>query len=102
MKKAKRTRRAFAPQQKITAVLSVWTERRTTAEMCRELSVSPTLFNQWQNQAMEGMLTALSPKRPLQPALLNTRLTRLIEKALPDPTDKLQKRLEAIEKARAT
>ena len=102
MKKAKRTRRAFAPQQKITAVLSVWTERRTTAEMCRELSVSPTLFNQWQNQAMEGMLAALSPKRAQEPALLNTRLTRLIEKTLPDPTDKLQKRLKAIEKTRAT
>ena len=30
------------------------------------------------------------------------KFARLIEKNLPDPTDKLQKRLEAIEKARAT
>ena len=100
MKKAKRSRRSFAPQQKITAVLSVWTERRSMAEMCRQLSVSPALLNQWQNQAMEGMLAALSPKRPEEPAALNTRLTRLIEKNLPDPTDKLQRRLQAIEKAR--
>ena len=102
MKKAKRVRRSFAPQQKITAVLSVWTERRTTAEMCREASVSTTLFNQWQNQAMEGMLTALGPKRPQQPPPLNARLTRLIEKNLPDPSAKLQKRLKAIEKSQST
>lgn len=102
MKKAKRNRRSFAPQQKITAVLSVWTERRTTAEMCRELSVSPALLNQWQNQAMEGMLTALSPKRCEQQPVLNARLTRLIEKSLPDPTAKLQKRLKAIEKSQST
>lgn len=102
MKKTKRNRRSFAPQQKITAVLSVWTERRTTAEMCRELSVSPALLNQWQNQAMEGMLTALSPKRPEQQPILNARLTRLIEKNLPDPTAKLQKRLKAIEKSQST
>ena len=62
--------------------------------------MSPALLNQWQNQAMEGMLAALSPKRPREPAPLNTRLRRLIEKNLPDPTDKLQKRLQAIEKAR--
>jgi transposase-like protein len=99
---SKRVRRSFAPQQKITAVLSVWTERRTTAEMCRELSVSPALLNQWQTQAMEGMLTALSPKRAEQQPVLNARLTRLIEKSLPDPTAKLQKRLKAIEKSQST
>ncbi len=102
MKKAKRNRRSFAPQQKITAVLSVWTERRTITEMCRELSMSPALLNQWQNQAMEGILTALSPKRAEQQPVLNARLTRLIEKNLPDPTAKLQKRLKAIEKSQST
>ncbi len=51
---------------------------------------------------MEGMLTALSPKRAEQQPVLNARLTRLIEKSLPDPTTKLQKRLKAIEKSQST
>ena len=101
MKKTKQ-RRSFDPHQKITAVLSVWTERRTMTQMCRELSISSNLLNQWQNQAMEAMVTALSPKRPGQSKTLNPRLSRLIEKNLPDPTAKLQKRLKAIEKARAS
>lgn len=100
MKKTKQ-RRSFDPHQKITAVLSVWTERRTMTQMCRELSISSNLLNQWQNQAMEAMVTALSPKRP-ESKTLNPRLSRLIEKNLPDPTVKLQKRLKAIEKARAS
>lgn len=98
----KTARRHFDPQQKITAVLSVWTERRSTSQMCQEMAISPALLNQWQNQAMEGMLTALSPKKKNQPAVLSSRLTRLIEKRLPDPTAKLQKRLKAIEKSKAT
>jgi len=48
------------------------------------------------------MVTALSPKRPGQSQTLHPRLNRLIEKNLPDPTVKLQKRLKAIEKARAS
>jgi transposase-like protein len=102
MKAARRTRRRFDPQQKITAVLSVWTERRTISQTCQEMAISPALLNQWQNQAMEGMLTALSPKRSDQPAMLPSRLEKLIERSLPDPTAKLQKRLKAIEKSKAS
>ena len=101
MKRTKQ-RRSFDPHQKITAVLSVLTERRTTSQMCQELSISSSLLNQWQNQAMEAMVTALSPKRPGQSETLNPRLSRLIDKNLPDPTAKLQKRLKAIEKASAS
>ncbi len=100
--KRTRQRRSFDPHQKITAVLSVWTERRTTTQMCRELSISSSLLSQWQNQAMEAMVTALSPKRKNDPKTLNPRLNRLLEKNLPDPTAKLQKRLKAIEKASAS
>ena len=98
----KTARRLFDPQQKITAVLSVWTERRTTTQVCRELAISSSLLNQWQNQAMEAMLVALSPKKSQQSTELNSRLKRLIEKNLPDPTEKLQKRLQAIKKAKAS
>ena len=97
MKTSQRTRRVFDPQQKITAVLSIWTERRTSAQVCQELSISPTLLGQWQNLAIEGMLKALDPttKAPLPP--LNHRLTRLIEKKLAAPNAKLEKRLRRIQ-----
>ena len=45
--------------------------------------------------------TALSPKKDDQPAMLPQRLEKLIERSLPDPTAKLQKRLKAIEKAKS-
>ena len=98
----KTTRRSFDPQDKIMAVLSVWTERRSIAQMCQEMAVSPALLSQWQNQAMEAMVAALSPKTPDKPAALNARLTRLIEKNLPDPTARMEKRLKAVQKAAKT
>jgi transposase-like protein len=91
-------RRVFDPQQKITAVLSIWSERRTSAQLCQELDISAALLGQWQNLAIEGMLRALDPKQkdPLPP--INQRLSRLIERKLAGPTGKLTKRLRAIQK----
>ena len=88
-------------EQKITAVLSVWTERRSPAQLCQEMDIIPALLGQCQNEAIEGMLSALEPKRsePLPP--LNQQLTRLIEKKLADPSGKLEKRLRAIQKGKS-
>ncbi len=94
-------RRVFDPQQKITAVLALWSERRTTAQLCQELDIRAALLCQWQNLAIEGMLRALDPKQkdPLPP--INQRLARLIEKKLTGPAGKLEKRLRAIQKGKA-
>ena len=101
MNTAKRTRRIFDPEQKITAVLSIWTERRTSAQICQELDISPNLLGQWQNLAIEGMLKSLDPskKDPLPP--LNNRLSRLIAKKLNGSEKKLQARLKAIQKTKS-
>ena len=82
-------------------MLSLWSERRTSAQLCQEMDISPALLGQWQNLAIEGMLRALDPKKkdPLPP--INRRLSRLIEKKLAGPTGKLEKRLRAIQKAKA-
>ena len=80
---------------------TLWTERRTPAQVCQQMDISPALLGQWQNLAIEGMLSALGPKRSegaLPP--LNQRLTRLIEKKLADPSGKLEKRLKAIQKVK--
>ena len=101
MNTIKQPRRVFDPQQKITAVLSIWSERRTSAQLCQEMEISPALLGQWQNLAIEGMLRALDPKQkdPLPP--INQRLSRLIEKKLSGSKGKLEKRLRAIQKTKA-
>jgi len=62
-------------EQKCRAVLSVWTERRTPVEVCRELGISWNILNQWQERAMEGMLQALQARVPVEKGVaLNPRL----------------------------
>ena len=102
----KRVRRVFEAREKLSAVLSIWTERRTASEVCRELSISYTLLDGWQNQAMEGMLSALEPKRKNKerPAL-NQRLEKLIERKITKRNgalEKLEDRLETVQRKRKT
>ncbi len=69
-------------EEKCRAVLSVWTERRKPGEVCRELGVAWNLLNQWQERAMEGMLSALQPRVPVmeKTVALNSRLAVLLER----------------------
>ena len=98
--KTRRTRRVFDPRQKITAVLSIWTEQKTLSQVCNEMKISWTLIDRWQNQDMEGMLTALSPKRKKdQTRQLNPKLIQLIDKKVNNTTlVNLDKRLKKIQK----
>jgi transposase-like protein len=69
------------------------------SQVCREMSISWSLLDQWQNQAMEGMLTALSPKRPQTTQELPSRLQKLIDKKLSgNNLVKLEKRLKTIQR----
>jgi hypothetical protein len=72
---------AYGAMEKCRAVLSVWTERRKPAEVCRELSIPWMALSLWQKRAMEGMLQALEPRVRLDkgPAL-SSRLQSLLEK----------------------
>ncbi len=79
----KRERKAsrHTAEEKCRAVLSVWTERRKPGEVCQELGVTWNLLNQWQDQAMEGMLLALQPRASVERAVaLNPRLAVLLER----------------------
>jgi len=77
----RRTLQNFGAMEKCRAVLSVWTERRKPAEICRELSIPWMLLSQWQKRAMEGMLQALEPRVSLDrgPAL-SPRLQTMLER----------------------
>jgi transposase-like protein len=52
----------YGAAEKCRAVLAVWTERQRAAAVCRELGVSATLFCQWQERALTGMLEALEAR----------------------------------------
>ena len=100
MTTTKTVRRVFEAQQKITAVLSLWSERRSSAQLCQEMDISPALLGQWQHLAIEGMLRALDPRQKDPLPLVNRRLSRLIEKKLSGSNSKLEKRLRAIQKTK--
>ena len=86
-KKPRRPVRRFSAADKCRAVLTLWTERRSVSELCRELEVKWNVLNQWQEQAMDGMLHALEPKRvvPCGQVPLATRLQSLLERKTARP-----------------
>lgn len=60
MKTAEQDR--YGAADKCRAVLTVWTERKQASVLCREMGVSGSLFSQWQDRAVSGMLEALEPR----------------------------------------
>ena len=52
----------YGAVEKCRAVLAVWTERKKASVLCREMEVSASLFSQWQDRAVSGMLEALEPR----------------------------------------
>ena len=67
------------PEEKCRAVLAVWTEKRRSSELCREMGVRWLQFHSWEKQAIKGMLLALQPS-PERSVALNRHLTLLLEK----------------------
>ena len=67
--------------QRCQAVLSLWTEKRKPAQICRELDINWQILSHWQDRAMEGMLQALQPRVNLDDGPgLSPRLEGLLEK----------------------
>jgi len=60
MKTAEQDR--YGAVEKCRAVLAVWTERKQASVLCREMGMSASLFSQWQDRALSGMLEALEPR----------------------------------------
>ena len=67
-------------QDKVQAVLAVWTERCKPAEVCRQLNINWITFNHWQRRAMEGMIQALESRVNLTKGeALSPRLQALLQ-----------------------
>ncbi len=87
-------------QEKCRAVLLVWTERCTIEEVCQKLGIVRSLFQYWQQRAMEGMLLALESSRlPLEKGMaLSPRLAVLLEtKSKTEGTKSLEQRLAKLQ-----
>jgi transposase-like protein len=77
--KAKKEPLPYSAQQRAQAVLSIWSERRRPAEVCRELAIHPTLLYAWEKRALAAMLKALESPRRLEPGpALSPKLERLL------------------------
>jgi transposase-like protein len=101
--KVKRNRRFYSPEEKVKAVLLIWSDRRSVSALCREKQVSWTLVNHWQNLAMEGMVKALSPEVKEKLPALSERLEKLLQKKVTKRSGvvKLEERLKSIQQQKA-
>jgi len=85
--------------EKAEAVLKVWAERSSPSQICREMNITWTILNHWQERAMEGMLQALEPYVQLDKGLsLSPRLQALLKKQSVFPQQKLMRKLRKLEK----
>ena len=95
----KRNHPMWSAAQRVEAVLKVWSERSTPSQICREMGITWTILNHWQQRAMEGMLQALEPGVRLDKGqALSPRLQELIRKRSAIPKEKLATRLRRLEK----
>ena len=87
------------PEEKCRAVLSVWTERKKSGEVCRELGVAWGILKQWEHRAMEGMLLGLQPRIPVERGVaLSPRLAVLLKKSQTGMMRGLDKRLRKLQR----
>ena len=93
---------SYSAQDKVQAVLAVWTERCKAAEVCRQMKIPWITFNYWQERAMEGMLQALESRVNLaRGEVLSPRLQALLlKRQRQNGAQKIIQRLEQIQLAK--
>ena len=103
--KAKKEPLPYSAQQRVQAVLSVWSERRRTREICRELAIHPSALYAWERRALQAMLQALEPARGQEPGpALSPKLERLLARQTLQQKGrmaKLEKRLAKLQEPKA-
>ena len=77
--KQPRKKRVIPTEEKLRAVLEIWTECRSISSLCQELSVTRNQLIRWQEIAMAAMRQALEQNnRRVKKATLNQRLEHLL------------------------
>ena len=77
----KRQMRIHSAKQKAQAVLALWSGRRSSSALTKELGVPWAALNTWEKRALSGMLTALDPTRK-QTTEEHPNLPRRVEKLI--------------------
>ena len=80
----RRKTRVFSAKEKVQAVMSLWSGRRSASELMRQLEVPWGILRHWEQRALSGMLTALDPtwrQEEEQPSLPR-RVEKLIEQVV--------------------
>lgn len=104
--KRRAPRNHLSAREKCQAILSIWAERRKPSEVCKELGIQWGQLNQWQDQAMEGMLKALEPRTREEEEkgpILGPRLQQLLERKAISRSGKMirfQERLARLQQGR--
>ena len=103
--KARKEPLPYNAQQRVQAVLSIWTERRRPAEVCQELAISPAVLSHWEKRALAAMLKALEAQTRLEPGpALSPKLERLLARQALQQKGrmaKLEKRLAKLQELKA-
>jgi transposase-like protein len=80
----KRSRRPFTADQKAEILRRHMVDKVPVSDLCNELGLQPSLFYQWQRQALENLAGALSGPAPDGPSRREkeqaARIARLEEK----------------------
>ena len=103
--KAKKESLPYNAQQRVQAVLSVWTERRRPREVCQELGISAMVLSAWEKRGLGAMLKALDSQTRLErgPAL-SPKLERLLARQALQQKGrlaKLEKRLAKLQEPKS-
>jgi hypothetical protein len=103
--RAKKEPPPYTAQQRVQAVLSLWTERRRPGEVCQELAISLKVLSQWETRALSGMLKALETQTRLEPGpALSPKLERLLARQALQQKGRmarLEKRLAKLQEPKA-
>lgn len=103
--KAKKEALPYSAPQRVQAVLSIWSERRRTREVCRELAIHPSALYAWERRALQAMLQALEPATRQEPGpALSPKLERLLARQAllqKGRMAKLERRLAKMQEAKA-
>jgi len=103
--KTKREPLPYNAQQRVQAVLSIWTERRRPAEVCQELAIRPAVLSTWEKRALAAMLKALESQTRFEPGpALSPKLERLLARQALQQKGrmaKLEKRLAKLQEPKS-
>jgi hypothetical protein len=103
--KAKKESLPYNAQQRVQAVLSIWSERRRTREVCRELAIHPSALYAWEKRALAAMLQALEPATRQEPGpALSPKLERLLARQASQQKGrmaKLERRLARLQESKS-